>query len=151
MKMEPYNKSLVPFYKNKVGPELGCPPNTALRIWSTGGEGGPPKSAIPPSPFILHRGKEVYASAASKVTIRKWNFQHLTNNCDYTTHEKPRTGVVWSIAKNMTRGRVTQKYLQCFNKPNSEIQPFHCHPKYTIKLTKFDNLSWFSKVRSFLL
>ena len=34
MKREPYNASVAPFYKYKVGPELGCPSNTALRIWS---------------------------------------------------------------------------------------------------------------------
>ena len=54
MKREPYNKSLVPFYKNKVGPELGCPPNTALRIWSTGGGGIP---QISNSPFAIYSAK----------------------------------------------------------------------------------------------
>ena len=50
MKREPYNASVAPFYKYKVGPELGCPSNTAFRNWSTRGGATP---QISNSPFVI--------------------------------------------------------------------------------------------------
>ena len=56
----------------------------------------------------------------------------FSSTCDYVSRHK-----CFFFLECLTRGRLTRKYSQVVNKPNSEIQPLYCSQKRTIEIIFF--------------